>query len=138
MSLNILAKDINQKHEFTMKRKILVVDDDDLVRKSIEGVLRLEGYESVCAKDPSEALNQIREIDFDLVISDIRMPGMNGVEAARKIRKMIDENAKKQMPIIFITGYAETSVELDAEKLGEVILKPFDMTRLAMAIREYL
>jgi len=121
-----------------MKKKILVIDDDDLVRKSIESILRIEGYESVCVNNPLEALDKIKETNFDLIVSDIRMPGMNGVEAARTIRKMINEGAKRQMPIIFITGYAETSVELDVEKLGEVIIKPFDVTRLAMTIREYL
>ena len=121
-----------------MKRKILVIDDDDLVRKSVEGILRIEGYESVCAKSAFEAIDKIRDADFDLIISDIRMPGMNGVEAVREIRRMVNESAKKEIPIIFITGYAETSVEFDAEKLGEVILKPFDLTRLAMTIREYL
>lgn len=119
-------------------KKILVIDDDELVRKSIEGILRIEGYHSVSVNNPFEALEKIKETDFDLIVSDIRMPGMNGVEAARKIRQMMDEGAKKQMPIIFITGYAETSVELDAEKLGEVIIKPFDVTQLAMTIREYL
>lgn len=119
-------------------KKILVIDDDDLVRKSVEGLLRIEGYDSVCVKNAFEALHQIKETDFDLIISDIRMPGMNGVEAVREIRRMFNESSKKQIPIVFITGYAETSTELDAEKLGEVILKPFDLTRLAMTIREYL
>ena len=85
-----------------------------------------------------KVIDEVKKIDFDLIVSDIRMPGMNGVEAVREIRKMFNANTKKQMPIIFITGYANTSVELDAETLGEVILKPFDLTRLTMTIREYL
>ncbi len=121
-----------------MGKKILVIDDDDLVRRSVQGILRLEGYESVCAKDAFEALEKIRNAEFDLIISDIRMPGKNGVEAVREIRKMFNENTRKDIPIIFITGYAEVSVELDAEALGEVILKPFDLSRLTMTIREYL
>lgn len=120
------------------EKRILVIDDDKLVRESVRKVLEMEGYASVCTKDAFEALEKIREVDFDLIVSDIRMPGMNGVEAVREIRRMFNESSKKQIPIVFITGYAETSTELDAEKLGEVILKPFDLTRLAMTIREYL
>ena len=75
---------------------------------------------------------------FDLVISDIRMPGKNGVEAIRAIRRQCDEKIKKDIPIIFITGYAEMGDQLKAEHLGEIILKPFDLNRLIMTIREYL
>ncbi len=121
-----------------MKKRILVIDDDDLVRKSIQKLLHIEGYESVCVKDAREALEKLRALDFDLIISDIRMPGMNGVEAIKEARRIFDENSKNQLPIIFITGYADSSLELNAEKLGEVILKPFDLTRLVMTIREYL
>src|SRR3989338_7990079 len=113
-----------------MNKRILVIDDDDLVRKSIQNILRKESYESVCVKDASEALEKLRAMDFDLIISDIRMPGMNGVEAVREARRIFDQNAKKQLPIIFITGYADASLGLNAQKLGEVILKPFDLRRL--------
>ena len=119
-------------------KKILVIDDDDLVRESIRRVLKKEGFEPVVTKGALEALDKVRGEKFDLIISDIRMPGMDGVQAIREIRRLFNENSKKDIPIIFITGYAELGQELDAEKLGEMILKPFDLNRLVMAIREYL
>lgn len=119
-------------------QRILVIDDDRLVRESIRNVLKREGFEAVLTKDAYEALDRLKAEEFDLIISDIRMPGKNGVETIKEVRQLINEHGKRDIPIIFITGYAEMSDELDAEKLGEVILKPFDLTRLLMTVREYL
>ena len=119
-------------------RKILVIDDDKLVLESVNKVLKREGYETSLAQSADEAINEARKESFDLVISDIRMPGKNGVEAIREIRKLFDEKIRKDIPIIFITGYAEMSDQLKAEHLGEVLLKPFDLSKLVMTIREYL
>ncbi len=119
-------------------RKILVIDDDHLVLESVNRVLKREGYETSLAQSADEAISKAREESFDLVISDIRMPGKNGVEAIREMRRLFDEKIRKDIPIIFITGYAEMSDQLKAEHLGEVILKPFDLSKLLMTIREYL
>ena len=115
-----------------------MIDDDPLVRASVEKVLKLEGYGSIAAQGALEAIQKCKAEAFDLVISDIRMPGMNGVEAVREIRKLLNEHARKDIPIIFITGFAELGDQLKAEHLGEVVLKPFDLNRLLMTIREYL
>ncbi len=119
-------------------KRILVIDDDLLVRQSIMKVLLREGYEVVLAENADEGLKKAGSESFDLVLSDIRMPGKNGVEAAKELKRLFNEKAKKDIPLIFVTGYAEASVELKAEHLGEVILKPFDLDRLLMTIREYL
>ena len=121
-----------------MTAKILVIDDDPLVRESVKRILKREGYIPELAESAREAVRKAGEQYFDLIISDIRMPGKNGVEAIREIRNLFDEKARKDIPIIFITGYAEMSDELKAVHLGEVILKPFDLQRLVMTIREYL
>lgn len=119
-------------------RKILVIDDDKLVLESVNKILKWEGHETVLATNASEALQKAQDNHFDLIISDIRMPGKNGVEAIREIRKLFDEKVRKDIPIIFITGYAEMSDQLKAEQLGEVILKPFDLDHLVVTVREYL
>ncbi len=121
-----------------MSKKILVIDDDPLVLRSVDKILKREGYSTFLASSAQEALAQAGHQVFDLVISDIRMPGKNGVEAIREIRRLFDEKTRKDIPIIFITGYAEASDELKAEILGEVILKPFDLEHLLITIREYL
>ncbi len=122
----------------TINKKILVIDDDDLVLKSIQNLLFKASYNVVCVPDAYQAIDQIKHREFDLIISDIRMPGKNGVEAIREIRSIVSRHSPKDIPIIFITGYAEAVEELDAELLGEVILKPFDIDHLLITIREYL
>ena len=62
-----------------MKKKILVIDDDPLVLKSLQSLLTRQGYEVECAKNGDEAENKIRSHPFNLIISDIRMPGRDGL-----------------------------------------------------------
>lgn len=119
-------------------KKILVIDDDRLVRESIRKILKKAGFDPVLTPNASEALERARQEEFDLIVSDIKMPGMNGVQAVREIRRLFNENSRKDIPIVFITGYADLSKGLDAEQLGEVILKPFDLNHLVTIIREYL
>lgn len=117
---------------------ILLIDDDELVRKSVERLLIKAEYSVVCADGVDQALDAIREQEFDLIVSDMRMPGKNGVEVVREIKKIVNHKNPRDIPIIFITGYAESVVELKAEIYGEVILKPFDLEHLLITIREYL
>lgn len=121
-----------------MRNKILVIDDDDLVRQSVQKALVTAGYNVTCARGANQAIDEIKKQDFDLIVSDIRMPDKNGVETVREIRKIVSRHSPKDIPIIFITGYAEASEELKAELLGEVILKPFDLDHLLITITEYL
>ena len=118
--------------------KILLIDDDELVRRSVLKVLEHEGYLAEVAESADQAIEKTKQTSFDLIISDIRMPGKNGVEAIKEIRRLFDQAGVGDIPIIFITGYAEMSDQLNAESLGEVILKPFDLNRLILTIREYL
>ena len=119
-------------------KKILVIDDDELVLKSVNKVLIREGYQTSLAQNAQEAIEKAQQEQFDLIISDIRMPGKNGVETIHEIRKLFDEKVRKDIPIIFITAYAGMNDQLKAEYLGEVILKPFDIDQLIMTVREYL
>jgi CheY-like chemotaxis protein len=118
--------------------KLLVIDDEDLVRRTVDTALKRHGYDVVLACDAFEGLEKAREGRFDLIISDIKMPGRNGVEGIKEIRRLFDESGIGDVPIIFITGYANLGEELNAEKLGEIILKPFDVEHLLATIREYL
>jgi CheY-like chemotaxis protein len=120
------------------EKKILVIDDDPLVLKSVGRVLQKANYDYVLADDGFKAEEELKKQHFDLVISDIRMPGRNGIETVKEIRNLVNQTTKKDLPIIFITGYATMGQELNAEELGEVILKPFDLDHLLNTIREYL
>jgi len=121
-----------------MTKKILVIDDDDLVRKSVQKALVNSGYSVTCANGAKQAIDEIKKQEFDLIVSDIKMPDKNGVETVREIRRIVNEHSPKDIPIIFITAYADTSEQLGAELLGEVIIKPFDLDHLLITITEYL
>ena len=121
-----------------MSKQILILDDDPLVLRSIEMALKRDRYDCVCASTAEEAIKRAQAQDFDLIISDIRMSGKNGVEAMNEIRSMFKKDGRKDVSIIFITGYSHDAVLMNAEGVGEIILKPFDLNRFLMTVREYL
>ncbi len=122
----------------SINKKILVIDDDALVLKTFENLLRRADYDVISASCYEEALKVIEGSQFDLVLSDIRMPGKNGVETVSEIQACLIKSGKKDLPIIFITGYSKESIQLKAEFYGEILTKPVDADRLLTAIRDYL
>lgn len=119
-------------------QRILIIDDDDLVLKTLAIVVKRNGYEVLTATGYDEALKIISTEKLDLILSDIRMPGRNGVETIRSLQMTVKESGCDELPIIFITGYAEMSDELQANFLGEVLYKPVDIEKLLTTIRDYL
>ncbi len=103
-------------------RKVLVVDDDAVVGKSFNRVLsEKNGYIVTTVENAHEALKQIREQSFDVVFTDIKMPGMDGVELAEKVRA-----SQPWTPVVIITGYGTTDNEVRAKAAGvtEFMRKP--------------
>jgi len=94
-------------------RKVLVVDDDPVVSKSFDRVLARKGYVVVTAENGAEALNKFSKEDYDAVFTDIKMPGMDGLEVAERLR------AKRPWtPVVIITGYGSDDNEKRAEAAG--------------------
>ncbi len=94
-------------------RKVLVVDDDAIVGKSFDRVLSKRGYVVTTAQNAHEALKQIREQAFDVVFTDIKMPGMDGVELAERVKA-----SQPWTPVVIITGYGSTANEERAKAAG--------------------
>lgn len=94
-------------------RKVLVVDDDAVVGKSFNRVLSKKGYIVTTAQNAHEALKQIREQAFDVVFTDIKMPGMDGVELAERVKA-----SQPWTPVVIITGYGTTENEVRAKAAG--------------------
>jgi CheY-like chemotaxis protein len=97
----------------TALRKVLVVDDDPVVAKSFDRVLSKKGYAVITAKDGEEALNKLAAEEYDVVYTDIRMPGMNGLEVAERVKA-----ARPWTPVVIITGYGTAENEARAETAG--------------------
>jgi len=95
-------------------RKILVVDDDPVVGKSFNRVLSQDkGYVVITAENAAEALEKLREQEYDLVFTDIKMPGMDGVELAERVKA-----SRPWTPVVIITGYGTTENEVRAKAAG--------------------
>lgn len=97
----------------TALRKILVVDDDPVVGKSFDRVLSDKGYAVITAANGEEALKKLAEQNYDAVFTDIKMPGMDGIEVAERVK------AKRPwLPVVIITGYGTPDNEARAEAAG--------------------
>jgi CheY-like chemotaxis protein len=94
-------------------QKILVVDDDAVVGQSFDRVLSEKGYSVSTALSGREALNKLDRKDYDVVFTDIKMPGMDGLEVAKRIRDKCPWT-----PVVIVTGYGTAANEAKAEVLG--------------------
>ncbi|MCD6422209.1 response regulator [bacterium] len=106
------------------KAKILVIEDDELFRDAIIEILRDEGYEVEGAGNGEEAIKLAEEYFFNLIISDVRLPGgMDGLETLRRIK----EATPYPFKMIVITGYADRDAPVRAIRVGadDYIYKPF-------------
>jgi len=123
-----------------MAKKILVVDDEELIIRSLSKLLEKNGFEVFGTKSSQDALVMAEEVDFDLIIADIRMPGLNGIETIEMIYKNKLEKKQRKIPTIFITGYSDEVVEAKAKILAPIayIYKPFDTNELISKIKKVL
>ena len=119
-------------------RKVLVVDDDAVVGKSFHRVLsENKGYVVTTVENAHEALKQMREQSFDVVFTDIKMPGMDGVELAERVKA-----SQPWTPVVIITGYGTTENESRAKAAGvtDFVRKPLSPEMIeqsaAHALRE--
>jgi len=112
---------------------ILVVDDQKTVCYSIKRLLQTEGYDVLTAKDGEEALRMIGKGNVDLVIMDVRMPEMDGLEVLRLMKK-----AHHEVQVIMMTAFSTTEKAIQAMKLGafDYLTKPFDNDELIIRVRD--
>ena len=116
-----------------MPNKILIVDDEENIRYLYEQELLDEGYETVLAKDGKECLEMVLKETPDLIILDIRMPRMDGLEA---IGKIIELN--KNIPIIINSAYSTYKDDFMSWAADAYIIKSYDLDTLKNTIREIL
>ena len=110
----------------TMER-VLIVEDEFLLRDSIRIVLEKEGYEVFTAADGEEALQQLRDRLPQVVITDIKMPKMDGIQLLRAIKSEAPETE-----VVMLTGYPTIQAAVNAIKLGayDYVTKPFKINSL--------
>lgn len=115
--------------------KILIVDDNETLRFTLTELLEESGFEYKAVEDGLSALDEIKNNFYDLVILDMRLPGMSGIEILKKIREK-----DKSLPVIMLTAFGEIKTAVEAMKQGaqDFITKPFDNDAMIMAIRKTL
>jgi DNA-binding NtrC family response regulator len=104
-----------------MEKRVLVVDDEAVVGKSFERVLGDKGYRVDTALSGREAFEKYKGADFDLVFTDLKMPGEDGLEVAKRLKEM-----NPWLPIVIVTGYGTQEAEQKAKAIGvaEFLNKP--------------
>ena len=118
-----------------MAKKILIVDDEDSIRVSVAGILQDEGYTIHVASTGEEALSRVDEVRPDMVLLDILMPGMDGLETLQHLK-----SRQPRLPVIMISGHGTMETAVKAIKLGayDCLEKPLSMNNLVLMIRHVL
>lgn len=120
-----------------MSTKILVVDDSVFIRRSVSTILKQNNYEVLEAEDGEEGLNVAKENKVSLILTDINMPRMNGLEMIKKIRQMI---VYKLTPILVLTTESQGDIIEEGKKAGASgwLVKPFSNEKLIETIESVL
>jgi len=115
--------------------KILIVDDDKSIRKALRDILEFEKYEIEEASDGLECVVKIKQSTYDVIIMDVKMPRMDGMEAIEKI-----QNLSPDTPVVMISGHGNIDTAVEAVKKGafDFIQKPPDLNRLLITLRNAL
>ena len=113
--------------------KILVAEDEPMLLKTIELKLRKEGYEVISTPDGRQALEQLEKEMPDLIITDIMMPYVSGLEIISFVRQKMN----KKIPIIMLSAMEQEKVVMEAFELGadDYITKPFSLNELAIRVK---
>ncbi len=111
--------------------QILIVDDDESIRRMLAAVLAREGYQTATARDGEEGLALFRSASPDIVLMDIRMPGLSGIEAMREMLAL-----RPGATVILMTAYADLDTAVQAIKNGvfDFVIKPFDLAEIGLLV----
>ena len=112
--------------------KILVIDDERSIRNTLKDILEYEKYEVDLAEDGNKGIDMIRKNEYEIILCDIKMPGMDGIEALEKIQILSPDT-----PVVMISGHGNIDTAVDSIKKGayDFIEKPLDLNRLLITIR---
>src|SRR6516164_7638459 len=121
------------RHNGSTTPRILIVDDDPGQRSLLDSFLRSQGFDTVVAASGEQALQLLREQQFGMMISDVRMPGLTGLETLRRARQ---EHAV--LPVLLVTAYADIKEAVGAMRDGALnyLAKPIDLDELLTTVRQ--
>src|SRR5215831_2548177 len=113
--------------------RILIVDDDAGQRSLLDSFLKSQGFETVPVDSGEQALERLRQERFNMMISDVRMPGISGLETLRRARQ-----EHSVLPVLLVTAYADVRDAVGAMRDGALnyLAKPIDLDELAATVRQ--
>lgn len=120
-------------------KKILVGEDSSIIINLTKNVLAFENYQMKAARNGKQVLDLLEKEDFDLILMDISMPIMDGVECTKRIRNLTD-SVKRKLPIIAISGNIHNYTPEEFRKLGfdDFIQKPLDYDKVLATVKKFL
>ncbi len=115
-----------------MKRRILIVEDDEIFLRPLQRSLEVAGYDVLTRSSGEEAIDTLKNDDADLVLTDKRLPGMDGVELVRRLKA-----EHPDLPVVVMTAYGTIESAVESVRLGaaDYLVKPFEVPELLMVIR---
>lgn len=119
-------------------KKVLIAEDSSVIQNLTKKILQIENYEISTVKNGEQVIEMLQKEDFDIILMDINMPKMDGLECAKNIRALTDEK-KSKVPIVAITGNARnmTLEEFRANGINEFLPKPLDFDGLVAMVKKY-
>jgi excisionase family DNA binding protein len=122
-----------RQHAATARSTILVVDDEEAVRDLLASALESRQRQVIAAASGEEALEVLKRTDVDLVLLDLSMPGMNGVDAFQRIHAL-----KPTLPVVIVTGYPDSDLMARALEIGPftMISKPVDLAQIQKTVEQ--
>lgn len=122
----------------TQSKKVLVAEDSSVIQNLTKKILQIQNYQISSVKNGEQVLKQLENESFDIILMDINMPIMDGMECAKKIRAL-DDKEKAQTPIIAITGNAKNYSMEDFKSVGinEYLPKPLNFDDLVETVKKY-
>lgn len=119
-------------------KKVLIAEDSSVIQNLTRKILEFQNYEISSVKNGKEVLKSLEKTNFDVILMDINMPQMDGMQCAREIRKLADKQ-KAGVPIIAITGNARNYSEQDFRDAGinDFIQKPLDFDKLVECVKKW-
>ena len=118
-----------------MAEKILVADDEEEIRNLLDHFLKGQGYEVILASDGNEALKLASEKNPQVIILDIKMPGLDGLEVCKRLK---EKEQTKLIPVIVITGFEDNKMEALNIGADDFVNKPFDMAEISSRVKSAL
>ena len=119
-------------------KKVLVAEDSSVIQNLTKKILQFQNYEITSVRDGEEVLEVLAKEDFDIILMDINMPKMDGMECTRTIRSM-DDDLKAEIPIVAITGNANNYSREEFQEAGinDYLQKPIDFDLLVETVKKF-